>query len=417
LLLSDPLHDAEARTWAKAIESNRFGGARYKCEVKTAKGLGDFSMGMLDAYAAVFLCSLKAPDDGLWKALADYVNRGGSVGVIPGDKDMSLDPHNKSQAAQQLLPAEFKDIVSVAGNGADWDWRADIYAHPLIHPYQEWRQGTVDFVVEPRGATRYWQVQPRSGQVQVLARYADGGGPALVERIVDQKRGRPGRVLLFTTPPGWNGWNNYADNSFYVTLARQTIGYLTGDADRPTLNFLCGQGVPRVPIPITGNAATYRLFRDGPAPPAVAVSQVTVEAGRNDVQVPQATEPGNYTLLTEDGEIYAWFSMNIPPEESDLTKVEKQEIEAVLGPDTVLALEARTDLAEALRGHVSQPWELMPMLMLALLLFLAFENLLANKFYRRESAVVNQVQGRQEDEVRVRQEDKDSTRQKAEEVV
>jgi len=382
LLLTDPSHEAEARRWARALDANRFGAAHYSCEVKTPKALGNKT---LDDYAAVFLCSLEAPEENLWKALSDYVGKGGSLGVIPGAR-MNLDAYNKVPAAQDLLPAEFKEVVPVAGGGADWDWSADIYKHQLMFPYLEWRQGKWDFFVDPRGATQYWHVQPRPGQVQVLVRYADGNHlPALVERLVDLKRGRPGRVLLFTTPPGWKDWNNYADkeSSFYVTLARQAIGYLTGDADRPTLNFLSGQGVPRVPVPIAGQAATYKLYRDGPAPPAASVAQVTVEAGQNEVRVPQAAEPGNYTLRTEDGDALAWFSVNLPPEESDLAKVAKGEIEAVLGPEAVLALEARTDLSDALRGHVSQPWEMMPALMLGLLLLLAVENLLANKFYSR----------------------------------
>ena len=31
-----------------------------------------------------------------------------------------------------------------------------------------------------------------------------------------------------------------------LTLAWRSIGFLTGDDDRPALNFICGEGVPRV---------------------------------------------------------------------------------------------------------------------------------------------------------------------------
>jgi Aerotolerance regulator N-terminal len=385
LLITDLQNEPAAKLWAKALGANRFGAALYHCDVKTPGGIGEKTKDMFDPCAAVFLYSLKAPDEELWKALGEYVSKGGGLGVIPG-ADMQLDAYNKIQSAQDLLPAEFKEPVQVPGKGVDWDWRADIYQHPMMFPYQEWRDSKWDFFVEPRGATRYWLVQPRNGQVQVLVRYGDGNKhPALIERVVDLKRGRPGRVLLFTTPPGWDKWNNYADNdsSFYVTLARQAIGYLTGDADRPTLNFLSGQGVPRVPVPISARPASYKLFRDGPAPPAVSVGQVTVEAGQNEVRLPQATEPGNFTLQAEDGGALAWFSVNLPAQESDLTKVAKGEIEAVLGPETVMAIEAQTDLSTALGGQVSRPLEIMPALMIFLLVLLAVENLLANKFYGR----------------------------------
>src|SRR5262249_8017272 len=88
--------------------------------------------------------------------------------------------------------------------------------------------------------------------------------------------------------------------------------------------------------------------------------------------------PGNYTLRNDDGEALAWFSINLPPEESDLTKVPTAEIEAVLGPNAVLA--------DVVGGQISHPLEMLPSVMLVLLFLLAVENLLANKFYRREPA-------------------------------
>jgi hypothetical protein len=267
----------------------------------------------------------------------------------------------------------------------DWDWNLEIFKHPLLHPFQEWRQGKWDFVVSPRSAFKYWQVEPRKDQSHVLVRFADSNGqPVLVEQIVDKKRGRAGRVVLFTTLPGWPEWNNYADlsTSFFVALAGRTIGYLSGDDDRPSLNFRCGQGVPRVPVPISGQARAYNLYRDGPAAPAAFVAAVTVEEGQNEARIPQAAEPGNYVLRPVDGEALAWFSVNLPAEESDFTKVPKGEIDAVLGPDAVKLIDSQTDLPREI--NLSRPLELMPILMLALLVLLALENLLANKFYRRE---------------------------------
>ena len=76
----------------------------------------------------------------------------------------------------------------------------------------------------------------------------------------------------------------------------------------------------------------------------------------------------------------------MPGDESDLARTAPEEIEAVLGTEAVLPVGATTDLNEVMRGHISQPWELFPVLMVLLLLVLAVENLLANNFYRREPA-------------------------------
>src|SRR5205085_10671304 len=60
-------------------------------------------------------------------------------------------------------------------------------------------------------ASHYWVVKPKDDKaVTVLVRYAGPEhAPALLERLVGGAGGRPGRVLLFTTPldrrtPPWN---------------------------------------------------------------------------------------------------------------------------------------------------------------------------------------------------------------------
>jgi hypothetical protein len=88
------------------------------------------------------------------------------------------------------------------------------------------------------------------------------------------------------------------------------------------------------------------------------------------------------------GQAVAGFSINARPEECQLTRDPElvKKIEAVLGPDTVLAVGHTATLHDALQRHWRQPVELFPWLMIALLLVLAVENLLANKFYRRSAA-------------------------------
>jgi len=88
----------------------------------------------------------------------------------------------------------------------------------------------------------------------------------------------------------------------------------------------------------------------------------------------------------------------VPPEESDLSRVPAAEIDLLLGPghepegpeqgrqdpDSIVPVDRHADISHVLSGHVSQPIELFPYLMLGLLFFLALENLLANKFYKKE---------------------------------
>jgi hypothetical protein len=390
LLLTDPENMEEADLWKKAIDANQFGAALYRCEIASPE---DYRPPLED-YDAVFLCSLKAPDDKLWVALREYVLKGNGVGVLPpGANKINPAAYNDSAAAQELLPAKFVGNEPVAPKepGPDWNWAQEIYQHPFMHIFLEWKQSVppYDIFSLPRAAHFYWELAPRPAQSQVLVSYADDKNrPAILERILDRKKGRPGRVLMLTTPPGWPVWNDYrkAGHSFYVVLAGRTAAYLTGDLDRPALNFLSSPGGVSVPVPVSPQANSYKLYREAGAKGPAFVTPATAEANFNQARVQQAGEPGNYYLQIGEAqpEKVSRFSINLPAEESDLSRTAKAEIEAVLGHEAVLSLEARTDLNEAMRGHISQPLELFPILMVILLVVLAVENLLANRFYRRE---------------------------------
>src|SRR5262249_30887346 len=97
----------------------------------------------------------------------------------------------------------------------------------------------------------------------------------------------------------------------------------------------------------------------------------------------QAVQPGNYAL-EGDGKRVAAFSVNMPQEETDLRRLPVAEVEALFGKGAVVPVDVRADLRTAMSGQWSQPGELFPVLMVVLLCVLAVENLLANKFYRRE---------------------------------
>ena len=94
--------------------------------------------------------------------------------------------------------------------------------------------------------------------------------------------------------------------------------------------------------------------------------------------------PGQYTLFGADGQWQTGFSMNVPSGECTLSRVPAEQIEAVFGPNSLLPVGHNISLKEAIQDHWSQPVELFPWLMVLLLVALAVENLLANRFYKRE---------------------------------
>ncbi len=399
LVVADPEKAAAADIWKRAVEARR--DYLLDCEVKQPKQLLAADAEPLDRYRAVFLYEVAQPQE-LWPLLNGYVNRGGGLCVLPGGAELKPAAY---QAAKTLLPAELVKVADAGKLGVPLDWNDPaVFQHPLLRPIGEWKKAyPLDFIEAPRRAYRYWEVKPTDART--LLTLADGKArpPVLLER--QHGGGRGGRVLLLTTTvdnrrnPEWNNFME-SDTAFCVVLPGLTANYLAGDPEDVRLNFTArARQAPVVPLPLEGHAAAYQLVADllavqptgnkaavPPLRPNVEVDGQVPGDGKNDLQLPQAVEPGNYTLkkLKNKDSVVARFSVNTPPEESDLTRVPLLEVEALLGIDSVVTVGQDMPLAEVLRQQWGEPLELFPYLMILLLFVLALENLLANKFYRRE---------------------------------
>jgi hypothetical protein len=193
-------------------------------------------------------------------------------------------------------------------------------------------------------------------------------------------------VVLFTVPLGGlpvtgdDRWHNYwEDSSFGLVLADRVCRYLAGDATPPEVNYFCGQPV-QVALASPPPPPPYTL--QGPGLTA-AETNLKALSGEGRLPVPQASQPGNYTVLDGKGRTAAGFSLNIRAEESQLDRVPAEEVEAVLGKGAVLQVDRKVSLREALQGLRAPPVELLPWLMMAVLLVLTVESFLANRFYRK----------------------------------
>lgn len=380
LILADEPRDAAI--WKLALESS----GAYRGEIRqTQERRQEMTPSDLARFQAICLLDVAAPDPALWEILERYVRDGGGLAILPGGDELQLDAYH-SEPATRLMPARFVKIVQ-AEKEPGASWKEGTYRQPLLTWFRDWSaQENVDFLRYPRAAMRYWEVQPRDKEAEVLVRYADKEQrPALVERLLDRQKTR-GHVLLFTTPmddrrygEGQRPWNDYLSNtSFYLSLALKTTGYLTGDAEEPVFDYLSGQTIP-VRLPPAPRYPTYTL--QGPG--VTGTDSVLPRADeQNELSVTKAVAPGNFVLLAGDKGRVAAFSINQAAEESLLDKIPVEQIEAVLGAGSVLAVAPTTNLREALHGHWGQPLELLPWLLILVLLALAVENFLANRFYR-----------------------------------
>jgi hypothetical protein len=350
----------------------------------------------LDDYAAVCLFNVARPPDWLWARLKNYVADGHGLAVILGGPKGGPDPaaYNDDKQAAEVMPVRLEGVRSAAGAERSWSEFQDdgqrLGRHPMLAPFLDWkRAGNTEFFVDPGKyphAERFWNVRPE-GQADVLTHYADkDNSPALVERTIGR-----GRVLVLTTAlqPGGDAaarWNNYMPplNSFGLILSHQMMRHLAGDTREPTFNYVSGQAVT-VPLPSKGLLPTYTL-----AGPGVVGGDTTLTRPKDqrDITITQATTPGNFLVLAvpDDGQgvqKLAAFSMNPRPDEHILDRVPVEQIEALLGAGSVLPVRRNVSLRERLQERGGRPLELMPWLLIALLVFLALESLLANRFYRQ----------------------------------
>jgi hypothetical protein len=378
--------------WTEALRIKSLG--NFECDEKLARDIDPLAPADLDNYRAICLLGVQSPRDDLWEKLERYVRKGGGLAVIPGGRELVVDAY-ESAKAQAVLPARLVELLRAPSEKEaviTWNWEK-ASSHPLLAPFQQWRRdGKVDFFETGREKRvfRYWKVEPRPGAASEIISYTDKENlPALVERHFEDKT--HGKVLLFTTgldndhvtadPRDPNRMNDYLQLpvSFFLALAQKSVGYLTGDAEEANFNYRCGQAVP-VRLPGDSRLTSYTLVG-----PGISAQEALINRGENDseLSITKAVKEGNYRVMGEGNTIGA-FSLNVAPEESILDRVPAEKIEALFGEGAVLPLDAKSNLREALQGHWSQPVELLPWLMIVVLLVLAVENLLANKFYRRE---------------------------------
>ena len=175
-------------------------------------------------------------------------------------------------------------------------------------------------------------------------------------------------------------WHDYMETSFYVVLADQTVGFTSRAISTTAVQFSVGSNRTRCPCRPAAQLKSSYSIQPSPSAAESIVSRVENET---ELHLTKTLAPGNYAIADEDGTRVAAFSVNVAPEESILTRVPVEQIEDLLGGGSVLPIDFKTNLHDALMQRWSQPVELFPWLMILLLLLLAVENLLANRFYRR----------------------------------
>ncbi|HTU18074.1 MAG TPA: BatA domain-containing protein [Gemmataceae bacterium] len=384
-IVADKLPDSGTVPW-KAWQTALKVGELFECDIRPAAEANKLDDKALRNYAVVCLFQI-VPNTGVWQKLERYVHGGGGLVLVPGGAEMRrhVQEYNDDGTKAGLLPATLEMIETNPPDQRMVRWSSFHVQHPIPAFFDKAIRSTdPDFGKEQSwpGVNAFWAVKPAPKDTVVLAMYADEERhPALLDRAVGR-----GHVILFTTPLDTREldrnrpWHNYwgLDSSFGLVLEDQVCRYLAGDSTRPELNYFCGQ-TPRLPLP-SPPAPPYTL--DGPGL-AVAETNVKMNGDDTSLSLPQAIVPGNYAVRDANKRFVSGCSLNVRPQESELERVPAEEIESVLGKETLLQVGRTISMADALTGMRPPPLELLPWLMMAVLLVLTIESVLANRFYRR----------------------------------
>ena len=199
-------------------------------------------------------------------------------------------------------------------------------------------------------------------------------------------------MLLLTTRMDvpWNAGREANDywqtqgSSWFVVFPNLLAKYLAGDSVEAVFNFPTGVTVS-VNLPPEGLGKAGVAVLEGPGLTTQDETYLRPAEKQTALPIgpPRTANPGNFTVSTEDRKWVDGFSLNVPAEEGVLDKVPVEVVEELTGKDTVVPMEKNVRLRDALQRKFTQPVDLFPWLLIAVLLLLAVEGLVANRFYRR----------------------------------
>ncbi|WP_166828742.1 vWA domain-containing protein [Thalassoroseus pseudoceratinae] len=323
----------------------------------------------LGQYDVVCLVHVPGFPEPSWRALEEFVRRGGGMAAFLGMRNVEDSVSWNSVTAQEFLPAELSVIHQF---DPPESLALDRAGHPILDRLFE-----LDGVtgLSSRYVEKCWSVEPHEEAV-VLTSYTrtDLGRPAIPALL-----SRPhvaGKTVMLTTAITPRGWSNIAQPSWqFLVFAHEMMQYLNA-GDTVEVNGTAGEEIV-LPLPDGVTLSEYILRK-----PDGAQSVVPVEGDENWLIVPDTDVVGSYTVLSSEPEskFRTGFSINRRSEESDLTKLTSEELATFFGEDGYRIGTNFEDLERMITvGRLGQ--ELYPHVLTIVILVFCLEHLVANRFY------------------------------------
>jgi Aerotolerance regulator N-terminal/von Willebrand factor type A domain len=304
----------------------------------TVKTAGSVNPTELDPFRVVILNDASGISEGLASALKTFVERGGGL-ILAAAKHTDADEFNRLFGS--IAPAQLGEVVQTRGYALMSQVKTD---HPIFGVFA--RSGRLT-------STRvygYHRATAKEGSLTIAA--LDDGNPIVVEGSAGR-----GKVLLVTTTLD-TSWNDLPLTPMFLPLMRQMLEYLGGREAASSYTI--------------GQAFTTPADKDGSLPAVDSPGGKRVDDTRTNSSGEQsldASEIGFYRLRYRDRDEFV--AVNLDTKESDLTKLNVEELVAGISPspEDANAQPAQSSRLTAEEKESRQRlW--LPLLLTALALFL-----------------------------------------------
>ena len=356
------------------------GTSLYDCQVISQDELLGFSE--FDDFDAIFLLDPTPINDPTWKLLDRFVVNGGGLGICLG-KNAARGPfaHDSflTESATRLLTGKIDQQFLNETN--------DLFVSPqdLTHPiFKSFRDNETGMAWNLFPVKKHWGIEMDELSdklpTQTLVAYSNRE-PALIERRIGS-----GRVLVMTTPVSERSsdkkrWNDLFVGGNFVPawmLVRAMTAHLVQD-DTESLNISVGQ-IAKFDNNLLDFPESYVVFTPQADKPPTTINTIKSELGRGHVRYRFTDHPGQYRMKGVEDPVLRGFSVNLSESTTDLTRVELDNLDTVLGVDRYQLAKQKNEIQRQ-QGTTRRGQEFYPLLMLMMLVAFAVEYLLSNRFY------------------------------------
>lgn len=347
----------------------------YRVDTMSDSQFNEATPDQLAHYRTIFLLDPPPLPPTSWRKLADHAAVGNGVAVFPGRNASRVSEFN-SETARELLGMTLQ-MQARSPDGDLW-LGTQSYESPVLRPFRDLDRSEIPWHAVP--IFRYWHVDELATGTEVVMQFSDGR-PAILTRAIGQ-----GNVLVMTTPvsdlPDENAWNLLPTSIdvpwLFVMLSDGITQFLLGTGEK-SYNYLTGQLVTLRPdVPQLPTSCIVK-------PPWGDGVRIEPDAVRRVITFPATEQPGNYTVSSGGSggvsRLQTGFSVNLPGQVWDLTRVTPEQAKAVCG-DRLQITNDRTKLEVGML-QTRTGRELFPLILLLVLIVFAAEYAVANRFYTR----------------------------------